>query len=61
MEWLKPDVVLGSLLYAVMGVLIFWISWVTGDWVALTLFGLVSFFSLREFMTQARCNTTLAS
>ena len=31
--------------------LIFWISWVTGDWVALTLFGLVSFFSLREFMT----------
>ena len=31
--------------------LIFWISWVTGDWVALTLFGLVSFFALREFMT----------
>ncbi len=31
--------------------LIFWISWVTGDWVALALFGLVSFFSLREFMT----------
>jgi phosphatidate cytidylyltransferase len=32
-------------------VLIFWISWVTGNWVALTLFGLVSFFALREFMT----------
>ncbi len=31
--------------------LIFWISWVTGDWVALALFGLVSFFSLREFLT----------
>ena len=31
--------------------LIFWISWVTGDWVALALFGLVSFFALREFMT----------
>ena len=32
-------------------VLVFWISWVTGNWVALTLFGLVSFFALREFMT----------
>jgi phosphatidate cytidylyltransferase len=32
-------------------VLVFWIGWVTGDWVALTLFGLVSFFSLREFLT----------
>jgi phosphatidate cytidylyltransferase len=31
--------------------LVFWISWVTGDWVALTLFGLVSFFALREFLT----------
>ena len=31
--------------------LIFWISWVTGEWVALTLFGLVSFFALREFLT----------
>ncbi|OYT90728.1 MAG: phosphatidate cytidylyltransferase [Burkholderiales bacterium PBB3] len=31
--------------------LIFWISWVTGDWVALALFGLVSFFALREFLT----------
>ena len=32
-------------------VIVFWISWVTGNWVALTLFGLVSFFALREFMT----------
>ena len=32
-------------------VLVFWIGWITGDWVALTLFGLVSFFALREFLT----------
>jgi phosphatidate cytidylyltransferase len=32
-------------------VLVFWIGWVAGDWVALSLFGLVSFFSLREFLT----------
>jgi phosphatidate cytidylyltransferase len=32
-------------------VLVFWIGWVTGEWVALTLFGLVSFFALREFLT----------
>jgi phosphatidate cytidylyltransferase len=32
-------------------VLVFWIGWVAGDWVALTLFGFVSFFSLREFLT----------
>jgi uncharacterized membrane protein YjfL (UPF0719 family) len=31
MEWLKPAVVLGSLLYAVMGVLIFWISFIIID------------------------------
>ena len=31
--------------------LVFWIGWVAGDWVALTLFGLVSFFCLREFLT----------
>lgn len=31
MEWLKPDVVLGSMLYAVMGVLIFWISFLIID------------------------------
>lgn len=30
---------------------VFWIGWMAGDWVALTLFGLVSFFALREFMT----------
>lgn len=32
-------------------VFVFWIGWITGDWVALTLFGLVSFFALREFLT----------
>ena len=32
-------------------VLVFWIGWLAGDWVALLLFGLVSFFALREFMT----------
>jgi phosphatidate cytidylyltransferase len=32
-------------------VFVFWTGWVAGDWVALTLFGLVSFFSLREFLT----------
>ena len=26
MEWMKPEVMLGSLVYALMGVLIFWIS-----------------------------------
>ena len=31
-------------------VLVFWIGWISGDWVALTLFGLVSFFALREFL-----------
>lgn len=31
MEWLKPDVVLGSVLYAVVGVLIFWISFIIID------------------------------
>ena len=31
--------------------LVFWIGWLAGDWVALALFGLVSFFALREFMT----------
>jgi phosphatidate cytidylyltransferase len=30
---------------------VFWIGWLVGDWVALVLFGLVSFFALREFMT----------
>lgn len=32
-------------------VFVFWIGWLAGDWVALTLFGLVSFFALHEFMT----------
>ncbi|WP_114970095.1 phosphatidate cytidylyltransferase [Rhodoferax ferrireducens] len=32
-------------------VFVFWIGWLAGDWVALGLFGLVSFFALREFMT----------
>ncbi len=31
--------------------LVFWVGWLAGAWVALTLFGLVSFFALREFMT----------
>ncbi len=32
-------------------VFVFWIGWLVGDWVALLLFGLLSFFALREFMT----------
>ena len=31
MEWLKPDVVLGSVLYAAIGVLVFWISFLIID------------------------------
>ncbi|WP_294767061.1 DUF350 domain-containing protein [uncultured Rhodoferax sp.] len=31
MEWLKPDVVLGSVLYAVVGVLVFWICFLIID------------------------------
>ena len=30
---------------------VFWLGWLAGDWVALWLFGGVSFFALREFMT----------
>lgn len=30
-EWLKPAVVLGSVLYAVIGVLVFWISFLIVD------------------------------
>ncbi|XHS76446.1 DUF350 domain-containing protein [Burkholderiaceae bacterium UC74_6] len=30
-EWLKPAIVLGSILYAVIGVLIFWISFIIID------------------------------
>jgi len=32
-------------------VFVFWVGWAAGDWVALTLFGFVSFFALREFLT----------
>ena len=32
-------------------VLVFWLGWMMGNWVALTLFGLISFFALREFLT----------
>ena len=32
-------------------VLVFWLGWAAGDGVALTLFGLLSFFGLREFLT----------
>ena len=30
-EWLKPEVIFGSILYALIGVLIFWISFVVID------------------------------
>lgn len=30
-EWLKPGILLGSVLYAVIGVLVFWISFVIVD------------------------------
>ena len=32
-------------------VFVFWIGWLAGEWVAIGLFALVSFFALREFMT----------
>lgn len=31
LEWLKPDIVLGSILYALIGVLVFWVSFVIID------------------------------
>ena len=31
MEWMKPEVLLGSVVYALAGVLIFWISFVVID------------------------------
>lgn len=31
MEWLKTDVVLGSAVYALMGVIIFWLSFILID------------------------------
>jgi uncharacterized membrane protein YjfL (UPF0719 family) len=30
-EWLKPDVILGSLLYAVIGVMVFWVAFLIID------------------------------
>ena len=30
-EWLKPGIVLGSILYAVIGVLVFWVSFIIID------------------------------
>ncbi|MBK9575089.1 MAG: phosphatidate cytidylyltransferase [Rhodoferax sp.] len=32
-------------------VLVFWIGWLSGNWIAITLFALISFFALREFLT----------
>ena len=31
LEWLKPAVVLGSFLYAIIGVVVFWVSFVIVD------------------------------
>ena len=31
LDWLKPEIVLGSVLYALIGVLIFWISFIIID------------------------------
>jgi uncharacterized membrane protein YjfL (UPF0719 family) len=30
-DWLKPDVILGSTMYAVIGVVIFWVSFIIVD------------------------------
>jgi len=30
-DWLKPDVILGSTMYAIIGVVIFWVSFVIVD------------------------------
>jgi uncharacterized membrane protein YjfL (UPF0719 family) len=30
-DWLKPEIVLGSMLYAIIGVIIFWVSFVIVD------------------------------
>jgi len=32
-EWLKPAIVAGSILYALIGVVIFWICFVIIDWI----------------------------
>ena len=31
LEWMRPSVVLGSLVYAVLGILVFWISFIVID------------------------------
>jgi len=31
LDWLKPEIVLGSMLYAIIGVIIFWVSFVIVD------------------------------
>jgi uncharacterized membrane protein YjfL (UPF0719 family) len=31
LDWLKPEIVLGSILYAVIGVVIFWVAFVIVD------------------------------
>lgn len=31
LDWLKPEVILGSMMYAVMGVVIFWVSFIFVD------------------------------
>jgi putative membrane protein len=30
-DWLKPEIVLGSMMYAVIGVVIFWVSFIVVD------------------------------
>lgn len=30
-DWLKPEIILGSVMYAVIGVIIFWVSFVIVD------------------------------
>ncbi|MFG6489344.1 DUF350 domain-containing protein [Roseateles sp. BYS78W] len=31
LDWLKPDIVFGSILYAIIGVVVFWVSFVIVD------------------------------
>lgn len=31
LDWLRPDIVLGSMLYAIIGVVIFWVSFIIVD------------------------------
>ena len=44
----RADVILRS---SWLMVIVFWIGWLSGETVATVLFGLVSFFALREFLT----------